>query len=138
MTYGSFSSRFLAFAIDYLIISIPLSILWYIVSAPIPKPNFSIGNLVFFTTPIGWLIGVFYFGIMESGVKQASIGKSTMGLKVTGKDGERLSLRRAGARSLNKVFSSIFLLGYLMLFFNKKNQTFHDWITNSVIIENKG
>jgi uncharacterized RDD family membrane protein YckC len=135
MIYGSFLKRLKAFLIDYFLILITLSILWYVFSLPLPpKPNYAIGNLLFYSSPIAWLIGVFYYGIMESGPKQATYGKRAMGLKVTGKNGEHLSFQRAGARSLNKIFSSIFFLGYIMYFFNKRKQTFHDWLTNSIVI----
>ena len=60
-----------------------------------------------------------------------------MGLKVTGENGEHLSFRKAGARTLNKFFSSILLVGYFMYFFNKRKQTFHDWITNCIVIKNE-
>lgn len=133
MVYASFLSRLLAFIIDYLIISIPLSLIWYLLKLPVPEPTFTIGNLMFFPSLIAWIISIFYYGIMESSSKQATYGKIAIGIKVTGKKGERLTFRRAGARTLNKFFSSIFFIGYLMLFFNKKNQTFHDWLTNSII-----
>jgi|SRR5690606_13212273 len=138
MIYGSFTKRFLAFLIDYILLLITLSILWYLFSLPLPpNSNFSIGNLLFYSSPLAWLLGVFYYGIMESGPNQATFGKRAMGLKVTGKNGEPLTFRRAGARSLNKFFSSIFFLGYIMYFFNKRKQTFHDWVTNSVILEDE-
>lgn len=135
MIYGSFMSRLLAFIFDYLIIAIPLSILWYIFSIPIPTPNHTFGNLVLFSSPLAWLVGIFYYGIMESGTNQATYGKKAMGLKVTGKNGEHLSFRRAAARTLNKFFSPILFLGYLMFFFNKRRQTFHDWLTNSIVVK---
>src|SRR5690606_39375827 len=133
MIYGSFTKRFLAFLIDYILLLITLSILWYLFSLPLPpNSNFSIGNLLFYSSPLAWLLGVFYYGIMESGPNQATFGKRAMGLKVTGKNGEPLTFRRAGARSLNKFFSSIYFFGYMMYFFNKRKQTFNDWVTNSV------
>lgn len=138
MIYGSFFSRFIAFIIDYLIISIPLSILWFVFSLPLPPaPRFEIGDLLFYNSPFAFLIGVVYYGVMESGSKQATYGKKAMGLKVTGENGEHLSFRKAGARTLNKFFSSILLVGYFMYFFNKRKQTFHDWITNCIVIKNE-
>ncbi|WP_445381231.1 RDD family protein [Robiginitalea sp. IMCC43444] len=135
MIYGDFGNRFLAYIIDYLIIAIPLSFIWYFLSMPIPEPNFQFYVFVFFLNPIGWISGILYYGIMESGSKQATYGKQVMNLKVAGTNGEPLTFRRAAARTLNKFFSSFFLLGFLMFFLNKKNQTFHDWLTNSVVIQ---
>jgi uncharacterized RDD family membrane protein YckC len=137
MIYGSFFSRFKAFIIDYLIIAIPLSILWYVLKIPIPQPNYTIGNFLIFSSPFAWLVSIIYYGIMESGPNQATFGKKMMNLKVVDKNGEPVSFIKANARTLNKFFSSILLLGYLMYFMNKRKQTFHDWVTNCIVIENE-
>lgn len=86
MKYGTYSKRFLAFLIDSLIISIFISIIWFILGLETPSEYHrigSIGNIDFYRVPfLGWIIGIFYFGIMESDPKQASYGKRAMGLKV--------------------------------------------------------
>lgn len=133
MIYASFFSRLLAFIIDFIIISIAVSIIWQVFKIPAPDPAFTIGNIIFFPSLLAWIISIFYYGIMESSSKQATYGKIAVGIKVTDKNGEHLTFRKAGARTLNKFFSSIFFLGYLMFFFNKRNQTFHDWITNCIV-----
>jgi len=139
MKYGTYSKRFLAFLIDYLIISIFISIIWYILGIGIPSEHYRIENFVFFTVPfLGWLIGIFYFGIMESESKQASYGKRAMGLKVCNEEGERISTWKSMVRNANKFLSGIyFMIGYILIFTSKKNQTLHDWLSNVVIVQSE-
>tara|TARA_B110000285_G_C14745474_1_gene432771 strand:- start:175 stop:591 length:417 start_codon:yes stop_codon:yes gene_type:complete len=138
MKFASNKKRFLAFLIDYLILSIFFSIVWVLRGLEIPSENIQIGQMVIFNVGVwGWFIGIFYFGLSESGTEQASYGKRIMGIKVCNEKGERISTRKSMARNLNKFFSNIFLIGYIMIFFNKKNQTFHDYLSSVVIIESK-
>ena len=139
MKYGTYSKRFLAFIIDYLILSAFISIIWYVFGLAIPDKNFRIGNFVFFSVPIlGWLIGIFYFGIMESKPKQASYGKRAMGLKVCNEEGKRISTGKSMVRNANKFLSGIFfMLGYILIFTSKKNQALHDWLSDVVIVQSE-
>lgn len=139
MKYGTYSKRFLAFIIDYLILSAFISIIWYVFGLAIPDKNFRIGNLVVFFVPVlGWLIGIFYFGILESKPKQASYGKRVMGLKVCNNEGKRISTGKSIVRNVNKFLSgSFFMLGYILIFTSKKNQALHDWLSDVVIVQSE-
>ncbi len=139
MKYGTYSKRFLAFLIDKLIISIFISIIWFILKLGIPTEHYRIGNFVFFTIPfLGWIIGIFYFGIMESESKQASFGKRAMGLKVCDEKGERISTWKSIVRNANKFHSGIyFMIGYVLIFTSKKNQALHDWLSNVIVVQSE-
>ncbi|MBK7410637.1 MAG: RDD family protein [Saprospirales bacterium] len=85
------------------------------------------------TTLLIWL----YFAVQESSWKQATIGKSVMGLKVTDQHGERLTFARATGRHLGKILSSAFLaIGYIMAGFTEKKQALHDMIAGTLVVKN--
>ena len=140
MKYGTYSKRFLAFLIDYLIISIFISIIWFILGFEMPSEHHLIGYIGgfgFYRLPfLGWIIGIFYFGIMESDPKQASYGKRAMGLKVCDEEGKRISTWKSMVRNANKFFSGIlFMSGYILIFTSKKNQALHDWFSDVIIVQ---
>jgi len=77
-----------------------------------------------------------YYGAMESSKYQASLGKIAMGIKVTGTKGERLDFSKALLRNLSKIISSAILgIGYLMVFFDDRNQALHDKIADALVVE---
>lgn len=139
MKYGTYFQRFLAFLIDSVIISIIVSIVWFIFGLEIPNENYRFGNFVLFNASIiGWIIGVFYHGIMESQGKQASYGKRALGIKVCNDEGRKISVLNAMIRNAGKLFSAIpFFAGYIYIFISKKNQALHDILSNAVIVQSE-
>lgn len=137
MEYGSYLNRFFAFIIDSVIISLFISLIWFLYNLKIPNNHIQFGNFIIFNVPIiGWIIGIFYYGIMESSSKQSSIGKRIMRLKVCSSNGDKISLIRSMTRNANKFLSSFFLLlGYVFIFTSKKNQALHDWLSDVVVVK---
>ncbi|MCU0470537.1 MAG: RDD family protein [Arcicella sp.] len=73
-----------------------------------------------------------YFTIMESSERQATIGKSAMGLIVADENGNRLDTQKALARNISRILSGmICLVGYFMAFFTEKKQALHDIIAKT-------
>lgn len=73
-----------------------------------------------------------YFTYMESSERQATIGKSAMGLIVADENGNRLDVQKALIRNISRLVSGfICLIGYLMAFFTEKKQTLHDIIAKT-------
>lgn len=80
---------------------------------------------------------VLYAALMESSKYQATLGKQALGIKVVGKNGERILFGQAVLRFGLKFLSYIiFFIGFLMIAFTQKNQGLHDIITDTFVVEN--
>lgn len=67
-----------------------------------------------------------------------TLGKHIFGLKLLYEGGQHIGWGRATVRELfARLISDIFLLGYLYALFNHKHQTFHDKVTNIVVLQEK-
>lgn len=85
---------------------------------------------------VGFLVGWFYFAGMESSARQATFGKSAMGLVVTGIDGNRISFLRATGRYFAKWISAVILLiGYIMAAFTARKQALHDILASTLVLK---
>jgi uncharacterized RDD family membrane protein YckC len=84
---------------------------------------------------LGILFGWFYFALMESSERQATIGKYMLGIMVTDTHGRRISFYRASGRHFGKIVSSITLgIGFIMAGFTKKKQTLHDIMFDCLVV----
>jgi uncharacterized RDD family membrane protein YckC len=82
-----------------------------------------------------FVVGWSYEAGMESSVKQATLGKMAMGLKVTDEQGNRISFARATGRHFAKIISGmILLIGYIMAGFTARKQALHDMIAGTLVI----
>ncbi|MFK7906575.1 MAG: RDD family protein [Chitinophagales bacterium] len=76
---------------------------------------------------IAVLVLYWYFPHCEASDWQATLGKRTMGLKVTDLQGNRLDLKQSLIRSGSKIATILtFLVGFLMMFFQERKQALHD------------
>jgi uncharacterized RDD family membrane protein YckC len=83
-----------------------------------------------FAILLNWL----YRAGMESSNVQGTLGKLAVQIKVTGLDGNRISLGRATARHFAKVLSAIALgVGYLMVGFTPRKQGLHDRLAGTLV-----
>jgi len=95
---------------------------------------------LFTVVMLGFVIAIFgpmfaYYVLMESSRSQATLGKSWLGLAVTGIDGRRITRRRSLFRTLAKAMGiGSFGIGLLSIFFNRHAQAFHDRVANTVVI----
>jgi uncharacterized RDD family membrane protein YckC len=86
-------------------------------------------------TAMGWLLLPWlWFAFMES-FKGGSLGKLIMGIQVRRKDFGKAGLGTTTLRFFGKLLSTlIFVLGFLLAFFDRKSQALHDKIANTMVV----
>ncbi len=121
-SYAGFWKRFLAYLIDAILLGIIGGLLTI---------NMETAAASTVTTILGWL----YVAGMESSARQATIGKSVLGMYVTDLEGQRLSFLRATVRYFAKILSAIILLiGFIMAAFTARKQALHDIIASTLVL----
>lgn len=142
--YAGFWWRALAVVIDLFfvwlatlifvtVLSALLSMLW---PTTMSMDN-SIVNIIFYYG-LRLLPAFIYFSVMESSKKQATLGKRIVGIKVASESGEKISFKVAAIRYLASLLSNwtwTIGIGYLVMLFTKKKQTFHDLIAKTIVVE---
>jgi len=84
------------------------------------------------------LAKLIYHIVMESSAKQATYGKQILKIKVCDMQGERIDFGRAAGRNLAKILSVMtFFVGYLLSFFNAKQQCLHDMVAGTLVIKDR-
>ena len=83
------------------------------------------------------LTKLIYHIVMECSPKQATYGKQILRIKVCDLYGERVSPGKSIARNLFKLFSLITIVGYLLSFFNKKQQCLHDMMAETLVMKDR-
>jgi uncharacterized RDD family membrane protein YckC len=125
--YGGFWIRFLAYVVDSLIVGIAFFLIVMLLGA--------MGLELFGAELVFLLLGILYWALMQSSARQATYGKSLVGLKVTGLAGERISFARALAREAAKIVSTLTLLiGYIIAGFTKRKQALHDFVASTYVV----
>lgn len=134
--YAGFLIRFGAHIIDGFILSITANIIYWITGT-----NFDKGAMEIIYSPGGvlaLLITVGYFVYFETSDKQATIGKSILGLKVIKQDGSKLTPADSIIRYIGKILSAlIFFFGYIITIFDDKKRSLHDRIAGTYVIYSK-
>lgn len=83
----------------------------------------------------GLIISWIYYAAMESGPKQATLGKMAVGIKVTDLAGSRIGFGRATGRFFGKYISGIILgVGFLMAAFTERKQGLHDMMAGCLVV----
>ena len=135
--FATLDMRMLAIAIDYLIIIAICSFLAliFVVLAPTPFLKGAIFASGFILVPV---LKFVYACIMEASSRQGTFGKFWLGIKVCDEQGLPLNLSRSFARNVAKLLSVLTLgIGYLIGFFNKKQQCLHDRIAGTLVIKDR-
>lgn len=167
--FVGFWKRLQAFLWDYLIILGYIAALTFVLwLARAPEWLFTnrvgsqLSGILTLTLPV-----TLYFSFFESSIKQATWGKSRLGLMVADKDGHRIQFGRAFARAalkfipweiahtliwqvnylpetdplwINTGFALVYVLigiNIASLFMTKKRQTIYDLITDTYILDAK-
>jgi uncharacterized RDD family membrane protein YckC len=136
--------RFIAFLIDAIILGVVISILFGILGtigfmgASTAETSDSAGMMAaimgagLLMQVLSLALQIGYFTYFESSDRQATIGKSAMGLIVADENGNRLDVQKALIRNIMRIVSGfICLIGYLMAFFTEKKQTLHDIVAKT-------
>ncbi len=75
-----------------------------------------------------------YQALLESGRKQATVGKMAVGLKVTDLRGARISFGRATGRHFAQYLSAmILMIGFFMVGWTRYKQGLHDMIAGTLV-----
>jgi uncharacterized RDD family membrane protein YckC/Tfp pilus assembly protein PilE len=122
--YAGFWRRVAAYVLDSLVLLIPgLAI------------EFALGKqraAAFVASIAMWWI---YKAALESGARQATLGKRAMGIKVTDLHGERVSFLRASGRYLATLLSYVTLfIGFAAAGFTPRRQCFHDMAAGCLVV----
>lgn len=134
--FAGFDQRWMASALDWFLIGGFFIILAFIAVAfaEDKTERLLIGLSILALTPLTKII---YHMVMECSVKQATYGKQILKIKVCDLQGKRISPGRSIARNLFKIFSLITLIGYLLSFFNKKQQCLHDMMAETLVMKDR-
>jgi len=142
--YAGFLPRLGALIIDTVIVWITVFLISavyyaiYYMSNPVRAYDSAYYTEDFIIIAVAVLIQYLYFAGFHSSSRQATIGKSVLGLVVTDTDGRRLTFWRASLRYIGRIIVSITLgLGYLLIIFTEKKQGLHDFIADTVVIRKR-
>ena len=106
ITLASWSRRFLAWILDFIIVSIGLGILFALISIPFWF-DYNVGRASKSLEPFHYLISSFvffaYWTYCESKTGQ-SIGKNILKIKITDLSGKRIDIQSAAIESFGKAF----------------------------------
>lgn len=135
--FASFDQRLLAWAIDYfllLLVYIFMILLSFIfIDEKEQRLMVSLSLL-----PLLPLCKLVYGSIAEASVSQGTIGKRLLKIKVADEAGQQISLSRSFGRNVAKVLSILPLcFGYLYIFLNKKQRSWHDIAANTLVIKER-
>lgn len=136
--YGSFDQRLLASVLDWFILFGVFVIIAFIVVLLFiqdKETRIIVSFSILGAIPLAKAI---YHIVMESSAKQATYGKQMLKIKVVDMNGDRISTGTAISRNLLKLLSALpFCLGYVIAFFNKKQQCLHDMLANTLVIKER-
>ncbi|SDF59842.1 Uncharacterized membrane protein YckC, RDD family [Mucilaginibacter pineti] len=136
--FGSFDQRLMASALDWFIIfGIFVVIAFVVVIVFISDKEVRIVTTISILGCVP-LVKIIYHIVMESSAKQATFGKQMLSIKVVDMQGNRITAGTAIARNVCKIFSVLtFFIGYLLAFFNKKQQCLHDMMAGTLVIKER-
>ncbi|NDJ62357.1 MAG: RDD family protein [Chloroflexi bacterium] len=138
--YAGFVTRFIAFLLDIVVVSAV-----YTVSVGIGQLIGNFFNVDVFemvnTQPlVGTVVGlaalnfpVVYYVFFWSLIGQTP-GKALMGIRIYGKNGQRIGVWRAFVRYVGYWVSAVLLLGYLWVLIDNRRQSFHDKLARTVVV----
>ncbi|HTD40465.1 MAG TPA: RDD family protein [Mucilaginibacter sp.] len=134
--FAGFDQRWMASALDWLFVGGVFIILAFIsvIFVEDKTQRLVISLSILALTPFTKII---YHMVMECSAKQATYGKQIIKIKVCDLEGRRISAGRSIARNLFKIFSLITVIGYLLSFFNKKQQCLHDMMAETLVMKDR-
>lgn len=122
--YAGFWIRFAAYLVD--------GILLGIVNFVVGLAAIRLGGLE--SSVFSLVIGFLYFALMESSERQATLGKTLVGIKVGDINGARLSFANATGRYFAKILSALMLcIGFMMAGWDPKKQGLHDKLADTYV-----
>ena len=142
LRYGGFWIRFVAAIIDGIIVQAVVLPLSFLLSGVTGMAGAMSGvqntGLQIMGGAFGFVIGVagswLYEALMESSVRQATLGKMIFQMKVTDLSGNRITFARATGRYFAKWLSGLTLfIGYIIAGFTERKQALHDMVAGTLV-----
>jgi uncharacterized RDD family membrane protein YckC len=140
---GGFWQRYMAFAVDSLILFFIMAIFIVLGFAAVEWGSAGGRALPFLRQvriilpiflPLGFVLAITYFTVFH-GAGGQTFGKMIFGLRVVRADGKALSFLRAFARAIAYTVSALPLfLGFFWVIFNSKKRAWHDWIARTMVV----
>jgi len=134
--YAGFDQRWMASALDWFFVGGGFIVLAFLAVFIVEDKSarLVIALSILALVPI---IKIIYHIVMECSLKQATYGKQILKIKVCDLEGRRISTGRSISRNLFKIFSLITIIGYLLSFFNKKQQCLHDIMAETLVVKDR-
>ena len=137
--HAGFWRRVAAAVIDIVVLSLAMLVVIVLIvrTLGVEPERWSAEDTVYWllNTAMVWL----YYAGQEGGVRQATLGKRLLGLRVTDLDGEAISFARASLRHFAKLASLIpFMTGFLAVAVTPRKQGFHDMIAGCLVVRADG
>lgn len=134
--YAGFDQRWMASALDWFFVAGGFIVLAFLAVFIVEDKSarLVIALSILALVPI---IKIIYHIVMECSLKQATYGKQILKIKVCDLEGRRISAGRSISRNLFKIFSLITIIGYLLSFFNKKQQCLHDMMAETLVMKDR-
>ena len=141
--YAGFWRRFWSYLIDRFILGVAFLPVGFMVFVPmlatesvdwtdtdLPAEAITAFLGATFTVAFLALLGSwFYYALLQSSSRQATLGQLALGLHVTDLEGRRISFARASGRHFATVLTGLtFGIGYLIVLFTTRKQTLHDLV----------
>jgi uncharacterized RDD family membrane protein YckC len=141
ITLASWGDRFLAWLVDFILVSIGLAILFALISIPFWFSYYGNMERVFRDTgPLPYIISslgfLAYWTYFESTTGQ-SIGKRILKIKTTDLGGKKIDKKSAIIESFGKAFLLPIDVVLGWIFTNNKRQRIFNRITNTIVIKLK-
>ncbi|MDX5436220.1 MAG: RDD family protein [Pontibacter sp.] len=147
--YGSLSARFVSFLVDTTLLVFSYTFVVYgFTSSSVEAYTWDkllhhapdIGEFLMvskqlFLNPYFLIMHWAYYTFLESSQKQATIGKFTLGLKVTETRGRRVTFVQANLRYFFKLLSLLPVgLGFVLMVSSRRSQTLHDYLARTLVV----
>jgi uncharacterized RDD family membrane protein YckC len=134
--FAGFDLRMLAVCIDWFIIIGVTSILELIFALLFDDKMTTI--IILGSGLLVMPILKFIYQVVLENKQQATIGKKLMNIRVTNMNGLKPKFSEILIRNLAKILSTAtFFFGYFYLFLNKKQQTLHDLMADTMVIKDR-
>ena len=138
--YAGLQKRFLAWIIDIIVVNAIVLLVGFILKfsllsvAKVEETTAS--NVIDIMSVVAGFFGSWlYYTICESSSRQATMGKTALGIIVTDYKGKKISFLRATVRHFTKILSLlIFFTGFIMIAFTRNKQGLHDIIAKTMVV----
>lgn len=148
--YAGFWRRFVAYFIDQILIGV-VAFMLFIPALAVFGIGLGAGMMEESPSAIGFILAAIaaylativlivilewlYFALMESSVKQATLGKLALGIVVTDLNGQKITFGRATGRYFGKIISGLILyIGFIMAGFTERKQALHDIMASTLVL----